>query len=43
MQALRFENKSMTVRLFGISSQTTLQLLEETDLSISWQQDDTLR
>lgn len=33
----------MNVRLFGISSKATLQSLKETDLSASWQQDDTHR
>ena len=33
----------MKVQLFGISSKTTLQSLKETDLSPSWQQDDTHR
>ena len=33
----------MKVRVFGISSKATLQPLKETDLSASWQQDDTHR
>lgn len=33
----------MNVRLFGISAKATLEPLQETDLSASWQQDDTHR
>ncbi len=33
----------MKVRLFGISGKATLQALKETELSASWQQDDTHR
>ena len=43
MRELRFGKKEMRVRQFGISSRTTLQSLKETDLSPSWQQDDTHR